>query len=75
MNKDYENSLDFWNQAYAQQIEEENGEEKNGEKEQCDKDNEWKSFIHEKMLEAIMTFSSCENVIDYGCGTGWASVT
>jgi cyclopropane fatty-acyl-phospholipid synthase-like methyltransferase len=74
MNKDLENdyrsSVDFWNKNYelteeaiAETMNEEVGED------------DWKTLAPaNKLFEALKELASCERVLDYGCGHGWASI-
>ena len=62
-------SVDFWSDAYA--LTEENkkelleGTDPNG----------WQELApSEKQLLAISGLASCRHLLDYGCGSGWASV-
>ncbi len=71
LEKDYKNSVEFWNKNYelteeaiAETLKEEVGED------------DWKSFAPaEKLHEALKELVPCEKVLDYGCGHGWASIT
>ena len=65
---DYKRLLDFWETTYANsqhQIELEN----------LNNDNNWRELApSEKFINALSSFSNCENVLDYGCGDGWGSI-
>lgn len=42
----------------------------------CDIENDWKGLApSEKLHNAAASLKNCENVLDYGCGDGWACIT
>lgn len=67
MKADYENSVDFWNKTLASSPEDYEGE--------IDLNEEWKQIGSEKLMELICEeVKGWDNILDYGCGSGWASV-
>ncbi len=66
-NNTWEESVEFWDKAYAFDETEENGETE----EQMDIRDLAPS---KKQLDALADLAKCEKVLDYGCGQGWASV-
>ena len=70
LEKDYKTSVDFWNNNYAisdEDIKATLAEEVDPE--------DWKTLPpSEIFLEALKEFKDCENVLDYGCGHGWADI-
>ena len=69
MEKDYENSINFWNQFFN--LSEELKEKENKEL----KEEDWEGLApSSKVLEAIKDISNSNNLLDYGCGNGWASI-
>lgn len=65
---DYKNSLDFWEATYA------NSNNQN-EQDNSNSNINWKDLAPSaKFIEALSSFSNCENVLDYGCGEGWSSI-
>ena len=70
MNKDYENLLAFWNQCLNL-----NEEEFNKTKGDIDPDKDWESLAPStKLIDALKELKDATNVLDYGCGSGWASI-
>lgn len=71
MDKNYKESLNFWNQAFEMSDEE---KEKfiNG----IDPDNDWKDLASCEKLKNVLVnqLASQKNVLDYGCGEGWAGI-
>ncbi|MBO4666676.1 MAG: 50S ribosomal protein L11 methyltransferase [Bacilli bacterium] len=70
MNKDYENLLAFWNQSLKL-----NEDEFNKTKGTIDPDKDWESLAPStKLIDALKELKDATNVLDYGCGSGWASI-
>ena len=68
MNDDYKNLTQFWNNSFI--LNDENKEEM---KKEIDVEHDWKDFSpSSKLTEALGLFK--DNVLDYGCGNGWASI-
>ncbi len=65
MEKEYAKSLDFWNDWLGQ--EEENDENLN-------LDTAWYEIGSKVLAEAAAELATQKQVLDYGCGSGWASV-
>lgn len=67
LKKDYDNSVNFWNQSMASNPEDYDGE--------INQDEDWKEIgsasLCKLMSEAVKGW---DNVLDYGCGSGWADV-
>ena len=66
--QDEKTLIDFWNQAFAMSEEE---------KEQASKEGagDWKELApSEKLFRAAALLGEKKKVLDYGCGSGWASV-
>lgn len=58
--KSWDNSISFWNAAY--------------EKTAVQK-TDWNTLApSKKQFDAIASLSDCNNLLDYGCGSGWASI-
>ena len=67
MKSDYKNSVEFWNTALASSPEDYAGE--------IDKDEDWKQIGSSQLFELITKeVKGWDNILDYGCGSGWASV-
>lgn len=65
MNKEYEKSIDFWNESQASKPEDYEGE--------IDVNEDWKQIGSESLLKLMSeAVKNWENVLDYGCGSGWA---
>lgn len=66
LKNNYDRSIDFWNQALVFSA---------GDFDGIDKAKDWKDIgstgLFELMSKAV---SGWDNVLDYGCGTGWADV-
>ena len=68
MIKDYKNSLDFWEKAYADSQKKTNFDDTN-------EVSNWQNLApSEKFVSALSSFSNCQKVLDYGCGEGWGSI-
>ncbi len=61
--KDYQRSIEFWNEAFKPYAE---GE--------AEKEDLKEIAPSEKLYQACVSLGALENVLDYGCGHGWASV-
>lgn len=71
MKEAYKNSVDFWNKNFYISDEDMAGAEG-----QVAGEDEWKELApSQKLADAIAGLKGCENVLDYGCGYGWASIT
>lgn len=67
MKSDYQNSVEFWNKALASKPEDYEGE--------INLDEDWKQIGSEKLLKLLCDeVNGWDNILDYGCGSGWASV-
>ena len=68
MDDDYKNLTRFWDNSFI--LNDDNKEEM---KKRIDVENDWKDFSpSSKLTEALGLFK--DNVLDYGCGNGWASI-
>ena len=68
-NKDYINLVEFWNQSFQL------SEEDKKEFDQINEDDDYSQLAPSPKLYDVLTkFNGLENVLDYGCGTGWASI-
>lgn len=70
MKNDYLNLVDFWNQSFALSKDDE---------ERLNKQNigeeDYKTLApSQKLFDALVAFKEKENVLDYGAGSGWASI-
>lgn len=65
MEKEYAKSIDFWNEWFGQK--EETPEE-------FDKETAWKEIGSKELADAAASLATQSNVLDYGCGSGWAPV-
>ena len=67
LEKDYRNSLEYWESAYANSQNQNNCE--------FSASSDWKELApSEKFITALSLFSKCKNLLDYGCGEGWGSI-
>ena len=70
MNKDYLNLVDFWNKSFKL--------DENAKKElksSINVDTDYKDLApSRKQFEVLESFKDCKLVLDYGCGSGWASI-
>lgn len=65
--KDYKNSVEFWDKAMTTAPEDYEGE--------IDLDEDWKQIGSETLLNLLcQEVKGWNNILDYGCGTGWADV-
>ena len=63
MNEDLKNLLEHWNNAFRLGDEDRNGEYS------------WEDLApSQKLIDAVQSFRDCENVLDYGSGSGWAGI-
>ncbi len=70
LRQDYEAAKSFWNTAFAM----DEDAVKNAET-SADRENGWKTQApSEKLFRAVQTLGMCENILDYGCGRGWAAI-
>lgn len=70
LRKDYEMAKNFWNTALVMDDEARAEAEKT-----VDRENGWRELApSEKLLRAAESLGSCEKLLDYGCGRGWAAV-
>ena len=68
MNKDYLNLVDFWNKSF-------NLDEDARKQLKVNINIEYKFLAPSiKQFEVLEGFAGCNNVLDYGCGSGWASI-
>lgn len=68
--KDNRNLIEFWDNQFK--LDEEYKKQVLVE---IDKENDWKELIpSHKLLDACITLSNKQNILDYGCGNGWASI-
>lgn len=66
MKKIYDKSIDFWNQALICS---------EADFAEVDKDNDWKDIGSTQLFNLIKdSTEGWDNVLDYGCGAGWADV-
>lgn len=62
--------VEFWNNALTMTPEYEEAYRS------CDIENDWTGLApSEKLCKAVMSLKDCENMLDYGCGDGWACIT
>lgn len=67
---DYEAAKAFWNTAFAM-----NDEEKKEAQSKTGADGNGEELApSEKLFCAVRSLGSCEKVLDYGCGRGWAAI-
>ena len=67
---DYENLVAFWNQSFQVK-----SEDKERLIKEIDPNEDYKDLApSKKQYDALLELISKENVLDYGCGSGWASV-
>ena len=70
MKNDYLNLVEFWNNAFVM-----SEEEKKQLKAQIDPEKDYLSLApSQKQFDVLTSFKDKTNVLDYGCGTGWASI-
>lgn len=70
MNKDYLDLVAFWNNSMA--MDEESLAKA---KEELNPDEDYKDLAPSpKLREVLLNFKDCQKVLDYGCGSGWASI-
>ena len=71
MSSTYNDAVKFWNQAFEM-----SEEEKDQFIKELDPENGWKELApSEKLMDVIIEhLSSCQKVLDYGCGEGWAGI-
>ena len=71
MSNPYNDVLAFWNQAFEM-----SKEERDRFLEEFDPENGWKELAPSGKLRDIIIeqLSECQNVLDYGCGEGWAGI-
>ena len=69
-NKDYLNLVEFWNKSFAL-----TNEDKEQLSAQINADEDWKQLApSQKLFDCLSLFKDKSNVLDYGCGSGWASI-
>ena len=69
MKNDYINLVEFWNQSFLL------SEEGKKQISQIDKNDDYSQLAPSlKLFDALKEFKGLENVLDYGCGSGWASI-
>ena len=69
MENDYQISINFWNQVFnlSDELKEKEVKEL--------KEEDWQNLSPSpKVTEAIKAISDANNLLDYGCGNGWASI-
>ena len=70
MNNDYLNLVEFWNQNFIL-----SDEDKNQILAQINPDEDYKQLApSQKLYDVLSTFKGMSGVLDYGCGSGWASI-
>lgn len=70
LEKDYNNSLNFWNMAYAM-----DDTMKEQEKSEINPDTDLRKLApSEKLFNAAASLGTGKKVLDYGCGDGWAGI-
>lgn len=69
MKNDYLNLVEFWNSAFAM-----NEEEKKQILSEIDPNSYENLAPSKKQFDVLISFKDKKNVLDYGCGTGWASI-
>ena len=69
MKNDYLNLVEFWNSAFAM-----NEEEKKQILSEIDPNSYENLAPSKKQFDVLTSFKDKKNVLDYGCGTGWASI-
>ena len=68
-NKDYLDLVEFWNNSFAL------SEEDKREFANINPEEDYKGLApSQKQFDALVALSKQENILDYGCGTGWASI-
>ncbi len=66
--RDNQALIDFWDKAFTTR-------ENEGEEPQDDQEADWKELApSDKLFEAARSLGQRKKVLDYGCGSGWASV-
>ncbi len=68
MKDDYQKLVEFWNSNFTL-TEEDKKELKN-----LDEEDYKKLAPSQKLYDVLGLFQECDTVLDYGCGSGWASV-
>lgn len=70
MDNSYKNLVEFWNNCFEM-----NDEDKKQVFDSINIEEDWKAMAPSpKLFDAVSTFKDKENVLDYGCGSGWASI-
>ncbi len=70
MKNDYLNLVEFWNKSFIL-----TDEDKKELQEQINPDEDWKQLApSQKQFNGLSLFKDKELVLDYGCGSGWASI-
>ena len=70
MKNDYLNLVEFWNQNFIL-----SEEDKNQILTQINPDEDYKQLApSQKLLDVLSVFKGKSGVLDYGCGSGWASI-
>lgn len=65
MKKDYDKSVEFWNAQLASSAEDYEGE--------INLEEDWKQIGTESLVKLLLEETKgWDNILDYGCGTGWA---
>jgi len=67
MNDDYEKLVSFWNNNFILTADDKKELEANH-------TNYLSLAPNTKLVDALKLFISCNNILDYGCGNGWASI-
>ena len=68
MNNDYQKLVEFWNSNFALSEEDKKELERLG-------NEDYKQLApSQKLYDALALFKGFNNVLDYGCGSGWASI-
>lgn len=70
MEQEYKKSLEFWDQSMAQQEETQTQEAQ----ETIDLETAWYEVGSRALADAAASLATQKKVLDYGCGSGWASV-
>ena len=70
MNDTYLNLVNFWNQNFAL-----SNEDKEQIKTQINPEEDYKQLApSKKLFDVLSAFKDLDGVLDYGCGSGWASI-
>ena len=70
MDTDYKKLVEFWNQSFVI-----SHDDKKNMKDAIKTENDWKDLApSSKLFDVLISFKDLDNVLDYGAGSGWASI-